>query len=42
MTTTASEGAFVTLCRRLLATTCVTLAAILAALTVAKACAGGD
>jgi hypothetical protein len=42
MTTTASQGAFVTLCRRLLATTCLTLAAILAAPTVAKACAGGD
>jgi hypothetical protein len=42
MTRTASEGTFATLCRRLLSTAGIALAAILAAPTVAKACAGGD
>jgi hypothetical protein len=39
---TAHDGSFAKLCRRLLSTTCLALAAALAAPTAAKACAGGD
>jgi hypothetical protein len=40
--TTTHDGSFVTLGRRLLSTTCVALAAALAAPIAAMACAGGD